>query len=203
MHGLLYGESGAEVHEGGQQDYQFRPSEDDGSTLVLVESYLESRDGESPLGVYALFDSKRNLQYISYARNIILAVKAHLSRVDEEKCTYIRCMVFMNKAMSTRSVLAREAENWLEAAGTLPPGNGVEREIWEGVQLKDLKPEDMSDKELAEYEEKKFKMRKAMGENLYDPVPGVLSSVRLRWPHQGASLHRSYIFHWIPSIYAI
>lgn len=50
--------------------------EDDGTTLVLVAQYLEARDGEKPLGVYALYDSSRNLQYVGYGRNIILAVKA-------------------------------------------------------------------------------------------------------------------------------
>lgn len=31
--------------------------------------------GERPLGVYALYDEKHNLQYVGYARNIVLAVK--------------------------------------------------------------------------------------------------------------------------------
>ena len=50
--------------------------EDDGTTLVPVAQYLKARDGEKPLGVYALYDSSRNLQYVGYGRNIILAVKA-------------------------------------------------------------------------------------------------------------------------------
>ena len=50
--------------------------EDDGTTLVPVAQYLEARDGEKPLGVYALYDSSRNVQYVGYGRNIILAVKA-------------------------------------------------------------------------------------------------------------------------------
>lgn len=49
--------------------------EDDGTSLVPVERYLAVRQGEKPLGVYALYDSGRNLQYVGYARNIILAIK--------------------------------------------------------------------------------------------------------------------------------
>lgn len=30
--------------------------------------------------------------------------------------------VFANRAMQSRAALQREAENWLEEAGTLPPG---------------------------------------------------------------------------------
>ena len=43
--------------------------------LVTVAQYLEGREGEKPLGVYALYDASRNLQYVGYGRNIILAVK--------------------------------------------------------------------------------------------------------------------------------
>ncbi len=40
-----------------------------------VAQYLEAREGEKPLGVYALYDSKRNMQFVGYGRNIVLAVK--------------------------------------------------------------------------------------------------------------------------------
>ena len=45
---------------------------------------------------------------------------------------------------------------------------GVEKALWEAV----LRPELMSAVELEEYEAKKLKMRKAMGENLADDVEG-------------------------------
>jgi hypothetical protein len=31
--------------------------------------------GERPLGVYALYDERHNLQYVGYSRNMVLAVK--------------------------------------------------------------------------------------------------------------------------------
>ena len=43
-----------------------------------VEQYLRAREGEKPLGVYALYDAHRDLQYVGYARNMPLAVKARL-----------------------------------------------------------------------------------------------------------------------------
>lgn len=49
--------------------------EDDGSSEIPVNTYLESREGEKPLGVYAIYDNKNNVQYIGYSRNIVLAVK--------------------------------------------------------------------------------------------------------------------------------
>ncbi len=49
--------------------------EDDGSTLLRMGEYLRTRNGEKPLGVYALYDEGRHLQYVGYSRNIVLAVK--------------------------------------------------------------------------------------------------------------------------------
>ena len=54
---------------------KYAQGEDDGTTLVPVAQYLEAREGEKPLGVYALYDAGRNLQYVGYGRNIVLAVK--------------------------------------------------------------------------------------------------------------------------------
>ena len=39
----------------------------------------------------------------------------------------------------------------------------------------------MSPVEMAEYEEKKLKMRKAMGENLHDDVQGTVSQVNIAY----------------------
>lgn len=168
LHGLLYGEGGAEAHNA-SHSYDFRGGEDDGSAQLPIESYIESRQGEKPVGVYAIYDSKRNLQYVGYSRNVVMSVRAHLARVGEDRCSLLRVMVFANKAMQSKAALEREALNWLESAGTLPPGNGAEKELW---QESSVNTSLMSFDELAEYEEKKLKMKKAMGENLHDSQPG-------------------------------
>jgi hypothetical protein len=49
--------------------------EDDGSSILPVPSYLDSRDGEKPLGVYAVYDERHALQYVGYSRNMVLAIK--------------------------------------------------------------------------------------------------------------------------------
>ena len=50
--------------------------------------------------------------------------QGHLERVGEERCAFVRAMVFANRAMATRANLEREARNWINAEGTTPPGNG-------------------------------------------------------------------------------
>jgi len=166
LHGFLYGEGGAEEHD--SRAYRVRHGEDDGQSLLPVAEYLGDRDGEKPIGVYALYDSRRELQYVGFSRNMVLSVKGHLDRVGEDRCAFVKSMVFANKAMATKSNLEREASNWLRDAGTTPPGNGVESQLWGGG----ITAETMSAVERAAYEDKKLKMRKAMGENLGDDVPG-------------------------------
>ena len=168
LHSALYGEEGAEIHSSGK--YNFRKGEDDGDAIVPFSAYLESRDGEKPLGVYAVYDSDHNIQYIGYSRNIVLALKKHRKALGDDVCAFVRVMVFMNKAMTSRENLEREALDWMEHEGTLPPGNGAERELWEDVNT--LGVTNMSSDERREYEEKKNKLKKAMGANLHDDVPG-------------------------------
>jgi Fe-S cluster biogenesis protein NfuA len=176
LHSLLYGEGGAEEAHGSaaqatadRAPYTFHEGEDDGTAIVSTESYLESRDGERPVGVYAVYDSRRNLQYVGYSRNMVLSIRTLLTRVSEDRCAFVRVMVFANKAMQSRAALQREADNWLAEAGTLPPGNGAEQDLWNGVSdatatTSSFDMSSMSADELAAYEEKKDKMKRAMGE---------------------------------------
>lgn len=164
LHSYLYEETG-KAHES-NSTYYFREGEDDGTTLLPTARYLEARTGEKPTGVYAIYDTKRNLQFVSFSRNVVLAIKAHFSRVGEDKCAFVKVMVFANKAMQSKSALEREAANWLEEAGTLPPGNGAEKDLW--IQDSPFDAKSMSATERAAYEEKKLKLRKAMGEKLGD-----------------------------------
>lgn len=43
----------------------------------------------------------------------------------------MRALVFVNRALMGRSHMEEQADNWLKEAGTLPPGNGVEKDLWE------------------------------------------------------------------------
>lgn len=48
---------------------------------MSVGEYLKTRDGEKPLGVYALYNADNAVQYIGYSRNMVLAVKVLYSHV--------------------------------------------------------------------------------------------------------------------------
>lgn len=49
--------------------------EDDGSVLIPVDAYLAHRMDTSLLGVYALYDGSKTLQYVGFSRNMCLAIK--------------------------------------------------------------------------------------------------------------------------------
>ncbi len=67
-------------------------------------------------------------------------MQAHRERVGEERCALVRAMVFANRAMASRGHLIEQARRWLDEAGTMPPGNGVERELWEARQTPGQRP---------------------------------------------------------------
>ena len=164
LHETLYdgNESAAYVHQS-KEKYRFIDGEDDGSSLVPLEEFLAKRSGSErapPVGVYAIYDASRALQYVSYSRNIVLAVKSRLETVGEEKCAFVRNMVFANTAMQTRQALEAQQSNWINEHGTVPPGNGIEKEVWDVP----FNVTAMSDKERTVYHDKKEKMVAAMGE---------------------------------------
>ena len=43
-----------------------------------LDSFIAEREGQRLTGVYALYDARRSLQYVGYARSIVLAIKVTL-----------------------------------------------------------------------------------------------------------------------------
>ncbi|PNH06401.1 hypothetical protein TSOC_007236 [Tetrabaena socialis] len=190
LHGFLYGEGGAEEHDSSVGSNSERKGEDEGTAVMPVEAYLESRDGEKPLGVYCVYDKQQQPQYIGFSRNMVLAIKGHVARVGPERAAHVRAMVYGNRSMATRTTLERGVQTWVDEllGGQVPPGNSDPRQraAWEGISLEAAGGEEegeggagaaaalaspalldrahMSPAEAAAYEEKKLKMRKAMGE---------------------------------------
>lgn len=176
LHGFLYGEGGAEVHGSAVTEFKGREGEDDGNAILSFETYISPRESFKYAGVFAIFNSQGSLQYISYSRNVVSTLKSLRTRVGEEKCSSVRVKMYTEAALITRAKLEEEKQRWLESVGPAP-GNSTETGLWEGagntVAL-------MSEQEKIEYEEKKLKMRKAMGENLFDDVVGEDDDARTR-----------------------
>lgn len=164
LHNELY-DGGASTHDGYQGGYTYVEGEDDGSSLVPIDQFLETRENTStqpPVGVFALYDEDKVLQYVSYSRNITLSVKSVMERVGKESCGFVRNMVFQNAAMQTRQAMEEQQQRWIEENGSVPLGNGSEREKWSvGFDVNA-----MSQSEKDEYDGKKSKMVAAMGQRM-------------------------------------
>jgi hypothetical protein len=83
-------------------------------------------------------------------------------------------------------------QDWLQEAGTVPPGNGAESALWEGEEVSeaDLIAR-MSPTERAAYEEKKLKMRKAM----VSVCPAGGGPLPLIPPHHHHHRHHHHHYH--------
>ncbi|KAF5835968.1 NifU-domain-containing protein [Dunaliella salina] len=154
--------------------YTIRKDQDDGSVLIPVAQWLAEREGEKPLGVYALYNEHKEMQYVGYARNMVQSVRNHVLRVPSGRATHVRSMLFANKAMATRDQLEQQATAWIQEElgkeGAVPPGNGPERDMWEGTG-EYWSGRQMTEAEAEEHADKAAKLRRAMGEVLLDDLP--------------------------------
>ncbi|CAM6040451.1 unnamed protein product [Sphagnum compactum] len=169
LHGFLYGDAGADVHSSGSKEFTGREGEDDGDAILVFEDYILPRESFKFAGVLAVYDTRQLLQYVGYSRNVVLTLKTLRGRVGMERCCSVRVKLFTEASLITRAKLEEEKQRWLDAVGFIPLGNSSEKELWEGGGGNSSLGV-MSEIQRKEYEEKKLKMRKAMGENLFDAV---------------------------------
>ncbi|KAI5061793.1 hypothetical protein GOP47_0022332 [Adiantum capillus-veneris] len=165
LHGFLYGDGDADVHS---SDASCLSVTDDGTSVEALDEYLIARDGLKFAGVFSLYNNQHALQYVGFSRNVIVSLRSHVHKFGRETCAFVRVKAYSDSAMITRIRLEEERQKWISMCESPPPGNSVEKDLWEGG----IGAAVMSETEKIEYEEKKLKMRKAMGENLRDDVQG-------------------------------
>eukprot|EP00246_Nothoceros_aenigmaticus_P018608 TRINITY_DN9812_c0_g1_i1.p1 TRINITY_DN9812_c0_g1~~TRINITY_DN9812_c0_g1_i1.p1 ORF type:complete len:486 (-),score=93.02 TRINITY_DN9812_c0_g1_i1:238-1695(-) len=179
LHGFLYGEGGADVHSSQGKEFTGKGQEDDGSTILGFQEYVDGREAFKFAGVYAVYGGNGVVQYVGYSRNVVLSLKALRSRVGDVRCASVKVKLYVQASLVTRSRLEEEKQRWLDALDSVPVGNSVDADLWEGSGSA-VPLSLMSEQERTEYEEKKLKMRKAMGENLFDEVQGEDDDSRTR-----------------------
>lgn len=99
---------------------------------------------EGKLGIYAIFDADRQLQYIGYSRDVGLSLKQHLVRCPQQ-CHWLK---FQAVDRLSRTALEEIRSAWLAEQPQLPPGNDTEAALWN--QAIDAKPK-MTAAEQAAY----------------------------------------------------
>ncbi|MGY6529252.1 MAG: GIY-YIG nuclease family protein [Cyanobacterium sp.] len=78
------------------------------------------------IGLYAIFNNDKKLEYIGYSRNLLLSLKQHLIR-QPQKCFWLKYYIIDRPS---RSILEEIKQKWLEENGSTPSGNGEDESLW-------------------------------------------------------------------------
>jgi hypothetical protein len=122
------------------------------TSLASIEyvSYIDE-NGQLPeqfqgkIGVYAIFDQEKVLQFVGYSRDVYLSLKQHLVR-QPQYCYWVKVQSIERPS---RAVLESMENAWIEENGSVPVGNREKKEVWtHPINAKSV----MTDEEQANYE---------------------------------------------------
>ncbi len=128
------------------------PSQTEITALANLEyiSYLDNNgyipeEFQGKIGVYAIFNSDKVLQFVGYSRDIYLSLKQHLVRCPQQ-CHWLKVETIDRPS---RTILEAIKQAWLESNNSVPVGNSLEEAKWN--KPLDIKPL-MSEEEKQQYE---------------------------------------------------
>ncbi len=93
--------------------------------------YIDS-EGKLPefvqgkIGVYAIFDNQKVLQFVGYSRDTYLSLKQHLVR-QTEHCYWLKVQTIEKPS---RTILESIRSSWIAENGLQPQGNGADATKW-------------------------------------------------------------------------
>jgi len=120
------------------------------------DGYIEE-DVAGKIGIYAIFDRDRTLDYVGYSRDVYLSLKQHLIR-QPESCYWFKIQTIDRPS---RKILADISSAWITENGETPVGNDTKEHLW--TEPIDANPA-MTEDEKAQYQQseevKQIKIRK-------------------------------------------
>jgi len=100
---------------------------------------------QGKIGVYAIFDREKVLQFVGYSRDVYLSLKQHLVR-QPQQCYWVKVQTIERPS---RTVLENIENAWIAENGSVPAGNGDDKEKWtNAIDAKKL----MTPEEQANYQ---------------------------------------------------
>ncbi|MEL6162423.1 MAG: GIY-YIG nuclease family protein [Cyanobacteria bacterium J06628_3] len=81
---------------------------------------------QGKIGVYAIFDQEKSLQFVGYSRDVFLSLRQHLVR-QPEYCYWVKVETIQRPS---RKVLEEIEQAWVAENGSLPVGNGENKDKW-------------------------------------------------------------------------
>eukprot|EP00871_Galdieria_phlegrea_P004448 jgi/Galph1/5003/GphlegSOOS_G3683.1 len=140
----------------------------DGNKLFPVDLFLTATGKEKVAGVYAVYDSNQTVQFIGLSRDVAFALKAHRTVLPKSSVAWLKLKTF---DFPRRSEMERTQEAWIKEFGFVPIGNdssSEESKLWV-KSIKDavrVASAEVDSTRLQTYEEKKYKLRKAIADPL-------------------------------------
>lgn len=94
---------------------------------------------QGKIGVYAIFDTNKNLQFIGYSRDVYLSLRQHLVRLPDQ-CYWVKVQTIERPS---RATLENIEKAWIQENGAVPAGNGENKDVWtQPVNVKNLMTEE-------------------------------------------------------------
>lgn len=92
----------------------------------LTENGTIPAELEQKIGIYAIFNQDKILQYVGYSRDLALSLKQHLVR-QPSQCYWLKVQTI---SKPSRAILENIRSNWLTENGTIPLGNSNDEAKW-------------------------------------------------------------------------
>jgi hypothetical protein len=112
----------------------------------LDENGLITEEFSGKIGVYAIFDRDRILQFVGYSRDVYLSLKQHLVR-QPTKCYWLKVQTIDRPS---RTLLEEIRQAWIAENSSIPIGNSKDEILWN--QAIDVQPV-MNESEKLQYEQ--------------------------------------------------
>ncbi|NEZ58539.1 GIY-YIG nuclease family protein [Adonisia turfae] len=102
-------------------------------TLADLDMHPYLVEGELPpglaskVGIYAIFDEAKTLQYVGYSRDVSVGLTQHLVRCPQQ-CHWFKVHTVTRPS---RTLLEEIRKSWISEYGTIPPGNADQQTMWE------------------------------------------------------------------------
>ncbi|NJM73777.1 MAG: GIY-YIG nuclease family protein [Scytonema sp. RU_4_4] len=81
---------------------------------------------QAKIGVYAIFDKEKVLQFVGYSRDIFLSLKQHLVR-QPQNCYWVKTQTIERP---NRTILENIEQNWIAENVSVPVGNADNKDKW-------------------------------------------------------------------------
>lgn len=139
----------------------------------IDENGFINADLEGVIGIYAIFNQEKVLQYVGYSRSLLMSLKQHLVR-QPDNCYWYK---FYQIDRANRTILEEIRRHWLAQNQELPLGNGEDENLWtQSIDAKLTMTEDDKRQYQQSDELGKIKLLKKVARRLEEKIKTTLEN---------------------------